>query len=72
MTNPNYNLINRKGPEFVNSLFDVYGLSPLVDCFMHKQNARKINTFETLVTHPSIITLPAINAQSKYFLFKIL
>lgn len=61
-----------KGPEFVNSLFDLYGRSPLVDCFMHKQNARKINTFETLITHPSIIALPPLNAQSRWKLMNYL
>ena len=54
-----------KGPEFENSLFDLYGRSPLVDCFMHKQKARKLNSFETLITHPSITALPPLNAQSK-------
>lgn len=50
------------GAQFENYLFDLYGHSPLVDCFMYNQNLLKINTAETLVQHPLVVQLPPLNA----------
>jgi hypothetical protein len=50
------------GAKFENYLFDLYGHSPLVDCFMYDQNLLKINTAETLIQHPLVVQLPPLNA----------
>ena len=44
------------------TLFDIYGHSPLVECYLYNQNARKINTSETLIQHQFVKSLPPLNA----------
>ena len=51
-----------KGPEFDNSLFDLYGHSPLVEYYLYNNKGRKINNAVTLVQHPYITELPALNS----------
>ncbi len=57
-------LFDRKGPEFDNSLFDLYGHSPLVEYYLYNNKGRKINNAVTLVQHPYITELPALTAMT--------
>jgi hypothetical protein len=60
----NFSVFDRKGPEFDNSLFDLYGHSPLVEYYLYNNKGRKINNAVTLVQHPYITELPALSAMT--------
>lgn len=47
---------------FEESLFDLYGHSPLVEYYLYNNKARKINTTETLIQHQFVASLPPLNA----------
>lgn len=55
------------------TLFNIYGHSPLVEYYLYNQNARKINTTETLIQHKFVAELPPLNAPTyRVKVFKIL
>ena len=59
-------LLDRKGPEFDNSLFDLYGHGPLVEYYLYNNKGRKINKMVNRVNNVvtnigNIVSLPKRN-----------
>ena len=45
-----------------NSLFNINGHSPLVDCYLYHHNSRKIDKADILVQHATVVGFPPLNA----------
>jgi hypothetical protein len=51
-----------EGIKLENSMFDLNGHSPLVDYFLYKNAFNKQSTYENLLTHSQITSMPSADA----------